>query len=64
MNQPIKQEQQAVKMAQALRLWAEELLSPAYRERQRLLAQDRRIRYLAHLDAGFTEAQALELCKQ
>lgn len=63
MTQPPKQEQQAVKLAQALRLWAEELLSPAHRERQRLIAQDRRIRYLARLEAGFTEAQALELCK-
>jgi len=54
-------EQQAVKLAQLLRAWAEELLSPAFRERQRLIAQERRIRCLAHIEAGFTEAQALEL---
>ena len=50
-------------LAQALRAWAEQLLSPAHREQQRLIAQERRIRYLAHIEAGFTEAQALELCK-
>lgn len=60
---PSEQEGRAVRLAQALRTWAEELLSPAHRERQRLIAQERRIRYLAHIDAGFTEAQALELCK-
>lgn len=60
---PSDQDSRAVKLAQALRAWAEQLLSPAHREQQRLIAQERRIRYLAHIEAGFTEAQALELCK-
>lgn len=58
-----KEEQDAVKFAQMLREWATRLVSPAYREAQKLIAQERRVRYLAHIDAGFTEAQAMALCK-
>ena len=62
-NKTTKEEQDAVKLAQMMREWATRLVSPAYREAQRLVAQERRVRYLAHIEAGFTEAQAVTLCK-
>lgn len=62
-NKTTKEEQDAVKIAQMMREWAIRLVSPAYREAQRLVAQERRVRYLAHIEAGFTEAQAVALCK-
>ena len=37
--------------------------TPAYFERNLVLALDRKNRYVAHIEAGFTEAQALELIK-
>jgi Tfp pilus assembly protein PilO len=36
---------------------------PAMIENAKTLAELRRASYLAHLEAGFTETQALELCK-
>lgn len=36
---------------------------PAIMDNARLIAQIRRASYIAHVEQGFTEAQALELCK-
>lgn len=36
---------------------------PEIMESAEIIAQIRRASYLAHLQQGFTEAQALELCK-
>lgn len=58
-----KDEKDAVKLAQIVKEWALRIASPGYREMRRVEAQDRRIKYLAHIEAGFTEAQALLLCK-
>jgi hypothetical protein len=60
---PANQDQAAVKLAQLLKHWAESLLNPVYRERIRLVAKERRLRYLALVEAGFSEAQALEMCR-
>ena len=38
--------------------------SEAVTEYQKLLAPIRRAAYLAHVEAGFTEAQAIELVKK
>lgn len=64
MTKQEKEEQDAVKMAQLLKKMAMRLVSPSYREMRRLEAQERRIKFLAHIEAGFTEAQALQLCKE
>lgn len=58
-----KEEQDAVKLAQVIKEWTMRIVSPGYREMRRVEAKDRRIKYLAHIEAGFTEAQALHLCK-
>lgn len=58
-----KDEKDAVKLAQIVKEWALRIASPGYLEMRRVEAQDRRIKYLAHIEAGFTEAQALQLCK-
>lgn len=63
-NKPTKEEQEAVKLAQMVREWSIRLVSPAYSDAQKLIAQERRVRYLAHIDAGFSESQALDLCKE
>lgn len=64
MTKQEKEEQDAVKLAQLLKEMAMRLASPSYREMRRLEAQERRVKYLAHIEAGFTEAQALLLCKE
>lgn len=64
MTKQEKEEQDAVKIAQLLKDMAMRLVSPSYREMRRLEAQERRIKFLAHIEAGFTEAQALQLCKE
>lgn len=58
-----KEEQDAVKLAQVIKEWTMRIVSPGYREMRRVEAHDRRIKYLAHIEAGFSEAQALQLCK-
>ena len=61
--QPTKEEQAQVKLAQLIGAAMAELTTPAYLQRMQFLARDRRTKYLAHIEAGFTEAQALELCR-
>jgi len=58
-----KQEQAAAKIAPLLRECLDELKTPMYADRMKIMAMDRMAKYRAHIDAGFTEAQALELCK-
>ena len=58
-----KQEQKAAHLAQLLRLALDEVKTPAFRVRMNLIASERMVKYQAHIRAGFTEAQALELCK-
>ena len=62
MEQTTKAEEDAVKLAQIIKEWALRIASPAYREMRRVQARDRRIKYLALIEAGFTEDQALILC--
>ena len=63
MTTPSKQDEQNVKAAQMLRAVFEEMQTPLYRERKRFLAAEKLNTYRAYVAAGFTEAQALELCK-
>lgn len=58
-----KQEQKAAHLAQLLRLALDEVKTPAFRVRMNLIASERMVKYQAHIRAGFTKAQALELCK-
>lgn len=56
-------EQAAQKLAPLLKAWMAELSTPMYVDRMMVIATDRMVKYRAHIKAGFTEAQALELCK-
>lgn len=51
------------KAAMILRACFDELQTAAYKERKRLLAADKLATFRAYVEAGFTESQALELCK-
>ena len=62
MTDPNKQEQLAAKLAPMLKAWMEELQTPMFIDRMNLIAMDRMVKYRAHLKAGFTEQQSLELC--
>lgn len=61
-NKPLNPEEAAAKLAPILKAWMEEMQTPMYLDRMGLVAYDRMVKYRAHLKAGFTEAQALELC--
>lgn len=58
-----KQEQDAVRVAQFIKVQTEHMAAPMFVELMKMIAAGRMIRFKAHLEAGFTEAQALELCK-
>ena len=58
-----KNEKQAAVIAPLLKAWMDEMKTPLYHERIAVVAIDRLNKYQAHIKAGFTEAQALELCK-
>ena len=61
MTTPSNPEQNAAKLAQAIRAGMEDMQTPAYRERLRFIAADVFNRYQSFIAAGFTEAQALAL---
>ena len=50
-------------MAVLIKRMADDLQTPAYMERNAVLALDRFYRFQAHVKVGFTEQQALELVK-
>jgi len=58
-----KNEKQLAVIAPLLKAWLEEMQTPMYHERIAVVAIDRLHKYRAHIKAGFTEAQALDLCK-
>lgn len=60
---PLTPEQQAAQMAVLIKRMADDLQTPAYMERNAVLALDRFYRFQAHVKVGFTEQQALELVK-
>lgn len=63
MIEPNKQEQFAAKLAPLLKAWMEELQTPMFIDRMNVMAMDRMVKYRAHIKAGFSEAQSLQLCK-
>lgn len=55
------QEAAAAKLAVALKRMQEEVSTPRYAEMQKLVAIDHKIRFDAHIAAGFSEEQALKI---
>ncbi len=51
-------------LAPLIALWMRELSSPFYHDKVLAIALDRMLKYKAHIRAGFTEAQALDLCSK
>lgn len=58
-----KQEKMQAALAPLLKQWLEEINTPMYIDRMNVVAMDRMAKFKAHIKAGFTEQQALELCK-
>jgi len=56
-----KTESDSVKAAQMLKMLADAMAQPTYRERLILLAKDAWNRYQACVSAGFSPSQALEI---
>lgn len=58
-----KEEQAQVKLAQLIGQGLANLTKPVFLDALRFVAKERRAKYIAHIEAGFTEDQALELCR-
>lgn len=58
----MNREEAAAKLAPLLKAWMDELTTPMYLDRMAVIAHDRMVKYRAHIKAGFSESQALELC--
>jgi methyltransferase-like protein len=56
-------ETESEKMAPIVKHLMENLNRPVYLELMLAVALERMVKYRAHIKAGFTEDQALELCK-
>ena len=63
MTESEKREAEAAKIAPMLREMLERINTPMYIDLANAVALERMAKYRAHIKAGFTEAQALELCK-
>lgn len=57
-------ERQQADSARFLRTALEEQQTPLWRDRKKVIAQERFGDFRAYLEAGFTESQALYLCHQ
>ena len=60
---PTDRDEAAEKLAPLVKQMFENLSKPFYLEMISVNALERMVKYKAHIKAGFTEAQALELCK-
>jgi hypothetical protein len=56
-----ERDENAARMAQLLQMALEEVKTPAYRDRMKFEALEKREKFLALMNAGFTESQALYL---
>jgi len=62
MTESEKREAEAAKVAPALKEMLERVKTPMYIDMMTVIALERMVKYRAHINAGFTEQQALELC--
>lgn len=58
-----KDERDSAKLAQLIVRALEELQSPAFADRMRLMAIEKRVKFLALVGQGFSEEQAIRLLK-
>jgi hypothetical protein len=63
MTESEKRESEAAKIAPMIRDLHQRINTPMYINLMNALASERMAKYRAHIKAGFTEAQALDLCK-
>lgn len=61
MNLQTQTEQDAAKLAQLVHTTMKNMVTPVYLDLMRHFALDLRLKFVALLEAGFTEAQALQI---